>query len=71
MVWFGSNGLVQLLIVWFTVNKLSRINGSVHKFTVRLFSVWFSLTVRFGLWFSMNSPSSNIVWGSEFEQKIR
>jgi hypothetical protein len=35
MVWFGSNGLVRLLMVRFTVNKLSRINGSVHKFMVQ------------------------------------
>jgi hypothetical protein len=29
MVWFGSNDLVQLLMVRFIVNKLSIINGSV------------------------------------------
>jgi hypothetical protein len=49
--------LVRLLMVRFTVNKLSRINGSVHKFMVQFGYFRFGLAVRFSLWFSMNSPS--------------
>jgi hypothetical protein len=59
MVWFGSNGLVRLLMVRFTVNKMSKINGSVHKFMVRFGYFHFGSAVRFSLWFSMNSPRKN------------
>jgi hypothetical protein len=44
---FGSNGSVQLLMVRFTVNELSKIIGSVYKFMVQFGYFRFS-SVRFG-----------------------
>jgi hypothetical protein len=39
-------------MVWFGSNDLVRL------LMVRLFLVWFGLTVQFSLWFSMNNPSN-------------
>jgi hypothetical protein len=54
---FGSNGMVRLLTVRFTVNELFRINGSVHKFMVQFGYFRFGLAVWFDSWSYMNSPS--------------
>jgi hypothetical protein len=38
-MWFGSNGSVKLLTVWFTVNELYKFIGSVRLFSVQIGTV--------------------------------